>query len=220
MSKRSRKDYSCKEKVELLDHYQQLPLTSQRDAAAQLSVKRELSANDIAKKLTVLDAMRMISNGWSKISVQTIINCWRKAGFVTIENVDETEESQEGEVLVTPEGMSAADLDAWIQIDSNVQTDEEMSFEEEEREFLQNLAGKNDTEVIDVGESGEVIDVDECEPEDNPTNAEMRQCLHRLLVGLENRQFSNMDGFHRTSDQIKETLRKTMKEKNIESYFS
>ena len=45
MSKRSRKDYSCKEKVELLDRNQQSPLTSQRDAAAQLSVERGFLRN-------------------------------------------------------------------------------------------------------------------------------------------------------------------------------
>lgn len=180
---------------------------------------RELSANDLAKKLNILDGMRMISRGWSNVSEQTIVNCWKKAGLVPKENGDETEENQEVDILL-PEGMSVAEFDSWIQIDSDIQTDEEITFEEEERQFLRNLTGKDDTDEIEDGdESGDVIDVDESEPEKNPTNTEMRQCLHRLLVGLENRQFSDMDGFHRLSDQIKETLRESMKERPIHFYF-
>lgn len=42
-----------------------------------------LQANDIAKKITILDAIHLAKEAWNKVSVETIPNCFRHGGFKT-----------------------------------------------------------------------------------------------------------------------------------------
>lgn len=42
---------------------------------------RKVTANDIAKKLNLLDATRTIAKAWDSVHRSAIVNCWRKAGF-------------------------------------------------------------------------------------------------------------------------------------------
>ena len=43
-----------------------------------------LNANMIAKRLSVLDALHMLAGGWTKVSEETIRNCWKKAKFILL----------------------------------------------------------------------------------------------------------------------------------------
>ena len=47
------------------------------------------TAQDFARKITVLDAVRFLNDGWEAVSQQTIQNCWAKVGW-------KVEEVQEG----------------------------------------------------------------------------------------------------------------------------
>lgn len=51
--------------------------------------RSQLTANDVANKLNVLDAMHMLSDAWRKVDQLTIVNCWRKADFKTTEETDQ-----------------------------------------------------------------------------------------------------------------------------------
>jgi hypothetical protein len=53
---------------------------------------RSLQANDIAKKITILDAIHLAKEAWNKVSVETIRNCFRHGGFKTDDKTDDEHE--------------------------------------------------------------------------------------------------------------------------------
>jgi len=39
-------------------------------------------ASELAKKLTLLDSLHMVKEAWSRVTTETIVNCYRRASFV------------------------------------------------------------------------------------------------------------------------------------------
>ena len=175
------------------------------------STSTRLSANDIAKKLNLLDAMHIIVSGWGNVSKETILNCWRKGGFVAGE-ISESEYNESSDVVHHPPGMSQEQFDAWVDADTDLPTAPELTFDEEEQRLFDQLAGR------DTGED-ETDQDDEGIEEPMPSNTEMRQCLRRLTLGLEQRRFKDMDTFRHISIRISEMLRESLTQKSIDDFF-
>ena len=72
---------------------------------------------DIAKKLTVLNALHLTSKSWSEVSETCIKNCFIKSGFVDNANVQEISNPE----VEMPEDMSPNDFDDWVNIDRDPQ---------------------------------------------------------------------------------------------------
>ena len=86
----------------------------------------ELVANEVVKKVNILDAMRMLDEAWKKVTRKIIQNCWRKAGFVLHDNNQSADEPNDGateeelEQVPLPPGMAQQAFDKWIDIDNDV----------------------------------------------------------------------------------------------------
>lgn len=80
------------------------------------------SATVIAKSVTVLDAVHWIGEAWQSVKVDTIINCFRKAGFDLIEADLESETAEEDMMLksrVEIEGVEYS-LEDYVGCDDDV----------------------------------------------------------------------------------------------------
>lgn len=76
----------------------------------------ELSANDIARRLTLLDAVHMLARAWRAVTPETVRNCFAKAGFKT------DSQSPAPEVPIElPESMTASSFDEYVCHDEHVE---------------------------------------------------------------------------------------------------
>ncbi|XP_014345928.1 tigger transposable element-derived protein 4-like [Latimeria chalumnae] len=75
----------------------------------------ELSADKLAKKIDILGAMLLIKEAWDFATSGTIINCFRKSGFLKdgILNSDMEEES------VVAESLTEDEFNAFVNLDVN-----------------------------------------------------------------------------------------------------
>lgn len=169
---------------------------------------RKVTANDIAKKLNLLDAMRTIVKGWDSVKHSAIVNCWRKAGFET----DNTALEDEPKIVPPPE-MTTDEFSKWVDIDRDTPTNEELTLEDEENQLINNIVGCVEAVVIDSDDDDADVQ------EDIPSNAEMRHCLRRLQVGLESRDFKHMGEYTRLSSRISDMLRENLTQKSIDDFL-
>lgn len=80
----------------------------------------ELSANDIAKKLTLLDAMHMLTRAWSSVTPETIKNCFRKAGF-TNGNETSSQTITPVDAVDHPDTMTATSFEEYVRHDEDLE---------------------------------------------------------------------------------------------------
>ena len=90
----------------------------------------ETTATDYAKKLTLLDTVHLLSTAWKNVKQQTIVKCYRKAGF-QIPTV-EPQNAVTDDVLVIPTIIPQIDFDRYVNHDSDTHchgllTDEEIA---------------------------------------------------------------------------------------------
>ncbi|XP_006001587.1 tigger transposable element-derived protein 4 [Latimeria chalumnae] len=73
----------------------------------------ELSADKLAKKIDILDAMLLIKEAWDSVTSGTIVNCFRKSGFLKddVPNPDMKDEPVVAESLTEDEFNTFANLD-------------------------------------------------------------------------------------------------------------
>ena len=75
-----------------------------------------VTASNLAKTVTLLDAMHMLKVAWKDVKLATITNCFRKAGFsLHLAEENPTLDNQH------PEEMTQTQFDEFVDIDSNLQ---------------------------------------------------------------------------------------------------
>ncbi|XP_052071173.1 tigger transposable element-derived protein 4-like [Mytilus californianus] len=61
----------------------------------------KLTANALARKLTLLDAVHLLKKSWSCVTTLTIINCFKKGGFVVPDHNLQEEQSEDDTTTLT-----------------------------------------------------------------------------------------------------------------------
>ena len=170
-----------------------------------------LMAQTVVKRINLLDAMHMIKGAWAKVTTATIQKCWKKGGFTN----DEPEN-----VIISlpppPVGQREEEFRNWVSIDDDVLTVKERT-EEEFTEELVSMIQNNDGLVVEVSD-----DDDNGEPEEEtPSAAEMRECLRRLVLGLDRTGFQKMDMFSAVKREVEDHLRTTFppRQTSLSSFF-
>ncbi|XP_061169979.1 tigger transposable element-derived protein 4-like, partial [Saccostrea echinata] len=75
---------------------------------------QSLSANDLAKRLTLFDAVHLLNKAWKSVTNSTIVNCFKKTGFCQ----EKSEDSEEADV---PAGMTREEFEEFINHDNTLQ---------------------------------------------------------------------------------------------------
>ena len=161
-----------------------------------------INANTIAKRLSVLDAVHILTGSWNKVK-----NCWRKAKFFS------TPEKQELEFetpIPVPEGVAKEQFEKWLDIENDVPVHAELTLEEEETELMQEIVANGSASGPEVAELQEAESYKAAAEEPTPATAEMRSILHHLRIGLERRGFEQMQTFEAFDGNVRSLLRQTL----------
>lgn len=74
-----------------------------------------ITANDLARRTTLLDALHLLAMSWSRVAAATIQNCFKRSGFlkedITKEHLEES---------VQPSDMSEDEFEEWMAIDEKL----------------------------------------------------------------------------------------------------
>ena len=180
------------------------------------TTETELLAQTVAKRINLLEAMHTIKGAWAKVTDVTIQNCWKKRGFTTDESTN---------VIIPlpppPVGLSEEEFMNWVSIDDDAQTMQELT-EEKVTEELVSTIQDNDNGVVEVSDDNDNHEDYNDEPEEKtPSVAEMRECLHRLVLGLDRTAFQKMDMLYAMKREVDEHLRKTFppKQTSLRKFF-
>lgn len=140
-----------------------------------------LQANDIAKKVTVLEALHLAKEAWNKVSAETIRNCFRHGGFSA------TEEETVACVPEKPSDLSQEDYELWLTNDADLQ----VAYELNEDDICDELLRANDDN------SAEPVSEDETEDEDPPpSNKDVINALAVLRRAVQHRADSTFFNQH------------------------
>lgn len=160
-------------------------------------------AHNVVKKIDVLQAMEMLSTSWKKVKSETIVNCWRKGGFVTTE-----EEVAENEVAIPiPEDVTEDRIESfleWVSIDDDAEVAEEATLEEVTSELAEAVADAK--KVPDEQEEESEEEDEEVEPP--VSSKEMRAALAVLETGHRQQGF-DVENF----DTVIKNFRGALREK-------
>ena len=162
-----------------------------------------VNANVVAKKVSVLDALHMLSHSWLRVASNTIRNCWRKAKFVLAPRDQDLEHE---EAIPYPNGMSEELFEEWVTMEEDASVCAELTLEEEEAEIMQQIVSKN-SDGDDMDDQEEDAENDKTPEEATPSSAEMRFYMHRLQIGLERRGFDKMNEFEKLNGHVRQFLR-------------
>ena len=121
-----------------------------RALICELDKDKAKKAPELAKKLTLLDAINFLCEAWNGVTEKTMVNCWRKSGLCS-----GPEENEEVEVI-DPEILERLNLDSeafnkWVAVDDSVPTgpsgtDEEI-VEEVKNKFDEEENDSSDDEI-------------------------------------------------------------------------
>ena len=173
------------------------------------------TANEIAKEISVLDAMHILATSWEKVTAKCIQNCWGKAKFKTKVQDRAVEDAEDVDMPPAPADMTENDFLQWVDIDNNVEIATEETIEEREQEIVARYTAQSE-----IVKSEDEEEPEEPDPVPIPQNADMRNMLDQLRIGLETKGFPSMEEFDTFAGQIRDFLRKDLVQRNITEFFA
>ena len=162
-------------------------------------------STSLAKKLSVLDGIVNLKFAWDAVTIDTIMNCWKK--FTSPVNLDDGN-SEEDPALLPPEGMILKDWNDFIEVDAHV-----YSTEVTNESIVSGISRRNDE-----GEDSSQEDDDEVTVV--PSRRDMLAMVERLKLGLVARGGDECISILRKIEN--ETLRLTkdeLKQRKIADFF-
>ena len=78
-------------------------------------------ANEIARKIFVLDAMHILATSWAKVTAKCVQNCRGKAKFKTKVQDRAVEDAEDVDMPPAPADMTENDFLQWVDIDNDVE---------------------------------------------------------------------------------------------------
>jgi len=102
-------------------HYKSLML---RQLISVIDTTTEGTAAQIARKLSLLDALHIVKQGWNRIETTTIANSFRHASFVKERPVDANSDITLDETIIyKPDDMNMDEIVSYVSLDNGVATE-------------------------------------------------------------------------------------------------
>ena len=171
----------------------------------QIEDVKKVSANNLAKKTNLLEALHLLALSWKHVSEETIQNCFKKGGF----GCTTTSTTIEDTFVKEPSDMTQTDFEEWIAVDNNLQVAAkltEVDICEAVTQAVENKVGTDD----EVEDDQPALHI--------PTNKEMREALRVLRVGVQNKS-SEFELHYEYESFINNLLQKDMKQTKLDDFF-
>ncbi|KAL4107458.1 hypothetical protein QTP88_017800 [Uroleucon formosanum] len=131
-----------------------------------------LKANDLSKKINILEALHFVNEAWNNISDATIQNCFRHGGFVKTEEEEEEDDHSKD--------LADKTYEDWMDIDRDLQTSEEYSEDQICQSIINEITNNNDEENDESDEEVDVV----VKP---PSNKEVLKALNMIRRAVHHR---------------------------------
>jgi hypothetical protein len=148
------------------------------------------SATAIARKLTLLDAVHLLSRAWKDVKISTIINCYRKAGFAQ-DPADEEEEE-----INIPDGLDKEQFLNYVESDCDLECHRQPTDDDICSQFTQ----FNQEDNGQISREADSEDEDE-EMELPPSSTEAKEALSLLRRYLEVHGCDDFNDFYSLEDK-------------------
>jgi hypothetical protein len=141
-------------------------------------------ASAVAKKISLFDALHLVTMSWKRVSEKTIENCLRKGGFS--KTIAETPASEESDLTneifdQAPDSMPKEEFENWLDIGNNAEVVATMTVSE-----ICQAAAYDKSKLAEQSESNCTSKAED-NSEAPPTNAQMREALRILRRGVQHR---------------------------------
>jgi hypothetical protein len=164
----------------------------------------KMTANDLARKTDILQALHLLSMSWKNVSSKTIRNCFSHGGF-------SSEEKETEELIEKPSDLTQEVFEDWMSIDENVQVAARLT----DTDICQ-IVSQTDQESSEEneGEDGDEI----VSSEKPPSASEMRQALKIIRLGVQYRS-EEFNKLYEFDNFVNNLLRKTTKQQTLHNFF-
>lgn len=119
--------------------------------------ERKCSSSEIAKKVSVLEAIHMIRNAWNKVSSTCIQNCFRKCKLIPQSSLESSQEDEiDPDSTLTPPEMTETEFNEWLSIDDDLSVIQPLSDGDIIAE-IQNATRENESDSDDESDGEENV---------------------------------------------------------------
>ena len=154
-----------------------------------------LTATQLSRKLTLLDAVHLAKKSWAAVTTTTISNCFRKGGFVspdsTLQQVDDDTPT------LVPTEMTRTEFEQFVDIDLDIPCTGVPS----DQDICSSILAER-TESRDDTTHQADSDDEEVHPAVRPTSTQLLQALAVVRQGLEFNNVSDYSHYYKVEDQI------------------
>lgn len=169
------------------------------------------SANDIAKKFTILNAIHMTFSAWNRVSAECITNCFRKGGMCSDSAYSENDNYDENESY-------GEEFLEWVSVDDELPAYHTMDDGEIAEAVLEGMK-KEDDDSTSVGED------DEGDEEEDRIPVKRTEALYAVDVlrrALEENEVGDQYVYFQTLNEIETRLLTALPQKQclITDFFS
>ena len=171
------------------------------------------SVTDFVKSITLLDAMHMLKRAWWLVTPTTIQNCFKKAGFLNLDTVDDVE-IREVEQL---DGITAADFNDVVACDDTL----ECYGSVDDDEICQDVISKRPKLIEKLEVNDDDIDLQEI-PANPITRGQVLASLSTIRSYLQENS-SNADDFnmfYALEDHLLQKMNNNVSQKKITDFFA
>lgn len=162
---------------------------------------------DFAKSITLLEAMHMLLNAWSKVKPETITNCFRKAGFLCHNNDDNRINIQPTDEIFNLSFLNVEKFDEYVDCDRNLECYGEL----------------NDADIIKIIRQEESIEIEEeiDEPElpKKPGRQEVIYALEILRAYYDTEIGDNIQEINTVENRVMKCIQSRLLQTKITNYF-
>ena len=167
-----------------------------------------LTANELAKTLTLLDAVHLLTKAWQSVKSVTIANCYRKAGFVDSAPVPADDSD---DTVPPPPGMDASQFEAYVSHDDDTECHSTPSDEDICLEFM--------TEDRRAGDSDS--DDDELPVIKLPIlSMDVKNALSTIRSYLEENNCASFQEFYAVEELCQKTMCESKKQTKITEFLN
>ena len=176
-----------------------------------LDADENVTALEVSRSVSVLDALYLIRNAWLSVKVDTIRNCYKKGGFRVIDEVAESF-NQEDDFPI-PERMTIDDFQRTIEMDSDLEVAGELN----DTELIELVRSKRH-QLGDSNSDSDELEIIELSSKEEPNLKKVLEAFHVIRSYAQDKG-EDVILLNRIEEILRDEISQTKKQSKIESYY-